>query len=250
MRVTLSEVAKGRRGEVLAPVSSVLETGRVTVLAADTDQGPSVLSLILAGRMRPSSGEIHADGGHSRRRLRRATALIDTPAVCEPAPTVALRTVVAEELLFARRRSDPIAVRRWLEEHGLAELGDRSMMHVPAMTRLRALVELALLRPGIEAVVLTSPERFGADVGELVALASEVAARGYAVAIVAGDTAARLAAEELALRGATPAAPDDQPPVPAAPEPAPAASSASADPAPRRSPFDEPAPKADAPRDR
>ncbi|CAG7844385.1 hypothetical protein USB125703_00615 [Pseudoclavibacter triregionum] len=193
MRVTLEGASKGRHGEVLAPTSCVLETGRVTVVATDTEQGPSVLSLVLAGRMAPTSGEIHADGGHSRRRLRRATALIDTPSVCEPAPTVTLRTVVAEELLFARLPAGPLAVGRWLDEHGLRELGDRTMMHIPGFTRLQALTELALLRPRIEAVVLTSPERFGTEVRELVGYAREVAARGFAVAIVCGETTARLA---------------------------------------------------------
>lgn len=203
MRATLHEVSKGRHGEILAPTSCTLASGQITVVDSDTDQGPSVLSLILAGRMRVTHGAIHLEGGHSRRRLRRSAALIDTPAVCEPAPTVRLRSVVEEELLFARRLATPLAAQRWLDEHELNDLGNRQMMNVPAMTRLHVLTELALERPGIELIVWTTPERHGTDLHEMIGYAQHVVARGYALAIVCGSTTAQIINNELAATPAT-----------------------------------------------
>lgn len=204
MRATLHQVSKGRHGEILAPTSCILESGKITVVGSDTDQGPSVLSLILAGRMRVNHGSIHLEGGHSRRRLRRVAALIDTPAVCEPAPTVRLRNVVSEELLFARRLSTPLAAQRWLDEHGFEEYAGRPMMNVPAMARLKVLTELALERPGIELIVWTTPERHGADLHEMLEYAKSVADRGYALAMVCGTTTERLALAALSHANAHP----------------------------------------------
>lgn len=197
MRATLHQVSKGRHGEILAPTSCILESGKITVVGSDTDQGPSVLSLILAGRMRVTHGSIHLEGGHSRRRLRRSAALIDTPAVCEPAPTVRLRSIVEEELLFARRLATPLAAQRWLDEHGFDEFAGRPMMNVPAMARLKVLTELALERPNIELVVWTTPERHGADLREMLDYANNVTERGFALAMVCGTTTERLAREAL-----------------------------------------------------
>lgn len=190
MRIELDAVSKGRGGSILAPTSLVIETGRVVLATAETEQRPSVLGLIASGRMRPSGGTAKIDGRRSARRLRRTAALIDAPDVNDPAPDVTVAGVVEEELMFAGRRSDPIAARRWLDEHGLRSLAGTPMAEVAADDRIRMLLELAALRPTVQALVLVSPDRHGGDPAHWWRIAQTFADRGYAVLVIAGVAAA------------------------------------------------------------
>ena len=56
--------------------------------------------------------------------------------------------------------------------------------------RLRLLTELALLRDGVEGLVLVSPDRHGGDPLEWWTLARGLADRGFAVLVIAGDASA------------------------------------------------------------
>jgi hypothetical protein len=202
VRIVLDGVSKGRDGGVLPATDAVVESGRVTLVTAETEQRPSVLGLIATGRMRPDAGGATVDGARSARRLRRATALVDAPDVNDPAPDVAVAGVVEEELMFAGRRADPLSARRWLDGHGMRHLARTPIGEVAADDRIRLLLELAALRRGIEALVLVSPDRHGGDPLHWWRLAEDFAARGYAMLVVAGTAAA------AALEAPTP------PPVP------------------------------------
>lgn len=197
MLVTLADVSKGRRGLALPSTSLVFRSGRATLAIAETEQRPTVLGLIATGRMRPDTGTVTIDGVSRPRDLRRRAALVDAPDVSEPAPNIALAGVVAEELMFAGLPADPLAARRWLDEHGLRHLSRVPIADVEPVDRLRVLLELAARRPGVDALVLVSPDRHGAEPSQWWPLAEEFAERGFAVLVIAGRTAAAVVAETV-----------------------------------------------------
>lgn len=186
MRVELDGVTKGRSAEDLPATSIHFSTGKVTLAVAETEQRPTVLGLIASGRMRPDSGTVTIDGKVDARSLRRRVALIDAPGVSDPDPGVPLVGVVAEELMFAGKRADPISTRRWLDEIGFRSLASTSMADIAPTTRLRVLCELAVLRPNVEAIVVTAPDRHGGQPLDWWNLLGEFADRGLAVLAVAG----------------------------------------------------------------
>lgn len=186
MRVELTTVAKGRNDEALPATSATFSTGNVTLAVAETEQRPTVLGLIASGRMRPDSGTVTIDGTSDARALRRRVALVDAPGVSDPDAGVPLAGVVAEELMFAGRRADPLSTRRWLEELGYRTLASTPIADIEPSTRLRVLCELAILRPGVEALVVTAPDRHGGPPLEWWNLLDEFATRGFAVLAVAG----------------------------------------------------------------
>ena len=207
MRVVLDAVGKGRREHALPATSAVFESGVATLVAAETAQRPTVLGLIASGRMRPDTGGVTLDDRTDASALRRRVALVDAPEVSEPEPDVTLAGVAAEELMFAGRRSDPVAVRRWLDEHGLEDEASVPVSNVDPAGRVRALCELAVLRKGVEAIVLVSPDRHGGEPAAWWAVAEDFAARGYAVLVIAGQASqgvARSSLVERAKRDETP----------------------------------------------
>jgi hypothetical protein len=103
--------------------------------------------------------------------------------------------VAGEELMFAGRPADPLSARRWLDEHDLRAYSRVPIGDVPATDRIRMLLELAVLRPGVDGLVLVSPDRHGGDPRAWWGLAQEFAGRGYAVLVIAGQAAANLLTE-------------------------------------------------------
>ncbi|MFH8251753.1 hypothetical protein ACH3VR_15400 [Microbacterium sp. B2969] len=195
MRVVLTDVSKGRDGIALPQTSVAFASCRVTLAIAETEQRPTILGLIASGRMRPDTGSVLIDGHKGAAALRRRVALVDVPDVSDPAPNVTVAGIVAEELMFAGRRSDPLAALRWLDETDARDLARVPIADVAPARRLRLLLELATLRDGVEGVVLVSPDRHGGDPREWWALAQEFADRGLAVLVVAGEASVMALAE-------------------------------------------------------
>ncbi|WP_431219152.1 hypothetical protein [Leifsonia xyli] len=198
MKVVLDQVAKGA---ALPATSAAFETGRAALARAETEQRPTVLGLIASGRMRPDDGSVTLDGTTDYGAMRRRIALIDAPDVSEPTADVTVSGIVAEELMFAGRASHPLAVSRMLRELNASEWARYAIGTVPPTVRIRLLAELALLRNGVDGLVLVSPDRHGGDPVEWWRLARELAGRGIAVLVVAGDaSAAAIAAASLVSR--------------------------------------------------
>lgn len=203
MKVVLDQVAKGA---ALPPTSATFESGRASLARAETEQRPTVLGLIASGRMRPDAGGVTIDGSTDYAAMRRRVALVDAPDVSEPASDVTVAGIVAEELMFAGRASHPVAVGRCLRDLGASEWARSAIGTVPPTVRIRLLAELALLRKGVDALVIVSPDRHGGDPVEWWRFAREVAARDTAVLVVAGDaSAAAIAAASLVERFDEPA---------------------------------------------
>jgi len=200
VRVVLDAVGKGRREHALPVTSTTYASGAATLVVAETEQRPTVLGLIASGRMRPDTGRAELDGRVDASALRRRVALVDAPEVSEPEPNVTLAGVVAEELMFAGRRSHPIAVQNWLADNGLAEAASLPVSNVDPADRVRALCELAVLRKGVEGFVLVSPDRHGGEPEAWWAIAEEFAGRGFAVLVIAGQASQRVAAQPVVER--------------------------------------------------
>ena len=190
MRIDLRGVRKGRRGQALPTTTIGFEAGRATLARAETEQRPTVLGLLAAGRMRADSGSVTIDGRADAGAIRRAIALVDAPGVSDPAPDITLAGVAAEELMFAGVPSNPVSVSRWLDDLGLRESARVPIANVDPIVRLRLLTELAILREGVEGLVLVSPDRHGGDPQEWWTLARGLADRGYAMLVIAGDASA------------------------------------------------------------
>jgi ABC-2 type transport system ATP-binding protein len=192
MLITLDAVTVGRGVSASVPALTLSAApGAPTVLAVETAERPMLVSLLLGGRLRPDSGRVLVDGLEDADELRRRTALVDTPVVAEPTAGLGLGGVLAEELAFAGRASTRRAVRAFIARHGLEEYADVPMRALPPTSRVRLFSELALLRVGVDALVVTSPERHGGDPAEWFALLAEIASRGKTVIVVTDATTAR-----------------------------------------------------------
>jgi hypothetical protein len=200
MRIDVTEVSKSS-GSALPLTSTSFSSGEVTLVPEETQLRPTVLGLIASGRMRPDTGAVTIDGDPDTAALRRRVALVDAPQVSEPALGVTLATVVAEELMFAGRAAGPGAVNAELHLLGALSWARTPIETVPATTRIRVLIELALLRHEVDAIVLTAPDRHGGDPLDWWRICRDVAAHGIAVLVIAGlASAAAIAAEELLIR--------------------------------------------------
>ena len=189
MQVSLRDVSKG----LALPTASVdYASGQSVVVVAETEQRPTVLGLIASGRMRSATGLVLIDGQEDASALRRRIALVDAPGVSDPAPDVTVAGVTAEELMFAGRTANPLAVRRWLDRAGYAALARVPIGDVSPRERIGLLLALTALRDGVEGIVLVSPDRHGGDPLEWKQLADTFAARGLAMLVIAGEAAASL----------------------------------------------------------
>ncbi|CAN5146578.1 hypothetical protein BH11ACT2_BH11ACT2_07090 [soil metagenome] len=183
--ITLTDAAIGSGlGAAVPPLTATIAPGAPAVLAVETDERPLLVSMLVGGRIRPASGSVLFDGTGDAHTPRHRTALVDTPFVAEPAPGVSLGIVVSEEFSFSRRSGGAKQVQRFLAEHGLADYARIEVRALPPAARVRIFSELALLRDGVDTLVITSPERHGGEPGEWFAYLSSVAERGITVVVV------------------------------------------------------------------
>ncbi|WOF24394.1 hypothetical protein N8K70_06925 [Microbacterium betulae] len=226
MRLSARGVSKGR---VLPETTVHARSGAVTVVPVEGGRRPTVLGLVLSGRMTPDTGEVTRDGEPDARALRRSVALVDAPDVSAPADDLALPVVLREELMFAGVRGTRGAVRRMLADEGLVGHRSTPMGELPADVRVRVLAETAVRREGVEALVIVSPDRHGGDPRDWYAVARDGADRGLAVVVLAGGAAVEalgaLVPDGLDghgqvhedVRPPAPVAADPTPPLPTAP---------------------------------
>ncbi|MGN6446241.1 hypothetical protein [Amnibacterium sp.] len=174
------------RTPALPPFSARLDAERAGVAVAEGDRGPMLASLIAAGRLVPDRGEVLLDGAADAAALRRAVALVDTPVVAEPAPSLPVRSVVREELRFAGRPSRGGDAEALLTALDLDRWSRAPILDLPPTDRIRLLLELAALRDGVRALVLTSPERHGGHAVGWRRIAEDLTARGLPVLVIGG----------------------------------------------------------------
>ena len=185
MRITLDEAAIGHGlGAEVPPLSVTVAEGAPTAIAVEGAERPLLVSVLLGGRTKNSSGRVLIDGREDPDELRRRTALVDTPWVAEPTAGIALATIVSEEFAFASLPTTGRAVKSFLAGLGLADYAGLPIRSLPAAQRTRMFCELAALRAGVEGLIVTSPERHGGLPEEWYGPLVEIAERGISVAIV------------------------------------------------------------------
>lgn len=193
MNIVLDAAAIGSGlGAEVPPLTLWAGPGVPTVVRVQTAERPMLVSMMLAGRIAANSGTIRVDDRIDADALRRHTALVDTPVVAEPTPGVGLIGVIAEELTFAGLPAGRRVVRAFLERHELLRFARVPMRALAPNDRVRLLCELALLRPGIRAIILTSPERHGGEPEKWYESLETIAARGITVVVVTDAVTADL----------------------------------------------------------
>ncbi|TWX34004.1 hypothetical protein ES689_15155 [Frigoribacterium sp. ACAM 257] len=190
MRLELDHVAVGTGpGAPLPELTVVADRFVPGFVAVETVDAPVLASLVAVGRMAPSSGHVTLDGSDDAGAIRASFALVDTPSVAEPFGSLTVAQVAREELALAGLRSDRASTALLLDEIGLAEHRGTRLQALPTELRVRLLCELAVLREGVQGLVLTSPERHGGDVVAWLAVVHDLVARGVTVLTITGYAA-------------------------------------------------------------
>jgi hypothetical protein len=187
MRLELDGVTVGEEPTPALPaIDAVLTDGAPTLVPVGSERGPMLASLIAGGRMRPDRGAVRLDGDADPDRIRRAVALVDTPMASEPTPAVPVGSVVREELRFAGRPASRQAVADLLDDLGIGAWRRAPITDLPPTDRIRLLLTLAAARPGVAALVLTSPERHGGPSAEWLGVVRSFTEAGTPVLVLGG----------------------------------------------------------------
>ncbi|WP_436496505.1 hypothetical protein [Actinokineospora sp. HUAS TT18] len=182
MEVVADRVAvTGAHGPLLAATSLRVGPGQLAVVAGDPYAGHTAFGLALTGRIAPSAGSIEPRAAE----LRKRSALVDAPGVTEPEPGLSVGDVITEELALGRV-SRGKSHRLLLDKHGLDQRA-RFESVAPAK-RLALLADL--VRPGVDLLVMDTPDRHSADTADWWPTALAQAQAGRAVVVLCGTAAA------------------------------------------------------------
>ncbi|MDN5896267.1 MAG: hypothetical protein L0H93_19880, partial [Nocardioides sp.] len=147
--------------------------------------GHTALALALAGRIPLDHGSVTLGDDTNITLLQRSVMLVDVPGVTEPEGTIALHTIVGEELAMAGQKASRGAVRHWLEQNDLADHHSSAMDDVPPLLRIIALSRLATMRAHSRFLVLAYPERHGVPPADWLHRGRQLASEGHGVLITA-----------------------------------------------------------------
>lgn len=187
MQVRADRVSlEGHHGTLLPPTSLTVGEGDLAIVHGEPGVGVTAFGLALAGRLKPTTGTVHAEGADGG--LPELVAVVDAPGVSEPDEALALRVVVGEELALAHRPAGKEDVAAWLAAHDAAPFAGTRFENLTPALRTRLLTELAAERKGVRVLVLDTPDRHTSDVGSWADLAREQAERGLAVVVLTATT--------------------------------------------------------------
>ncbi|MFK0040006.1 ABC transporter ATP-binding protein [Paenarthrobacter sp. NPDC090517] len=180
----------GRRDDLLPATSLQVRRGELLLVAGEGQDQRTALALALSGRMKPSNGVLSWDNTTKTKKIRLASALVDSPGVNEPEQHLSVRDLVTEDLsLIPRRYRGALLSKPWLKVNSFEDLAGLWIEQIPAARRLELLTALALADPATDLLVVDSPDRHSADASSwlprLQALASD-AGRPLAVVAVVG----------------------------------------------------------------
>ena len=104
------------------------------------------------------------DGNSKIKRLRLASALVDSPGVNEPEQHLSVGDLVTEDLaLIPRRYRGALLSKPWLKVNRFEDIAGLWTEQIPARRRVELLTALALANPGTDLLVVDSPDRHSAD---------------------------------------------------------------------------------------
>ncbi|MBB6406146.1 ABC transporter ATP-binding protein [Arthrobacter sp. AZCC_0090] len=154
----------GRRDDLLPPTSLEVRRGELLFVSGDGQDQRTALALALSGRMKPSKGVLSWDNSAKTKRVRAASALIDSPGVNEPEQHLSVRDLVTEDLsLIPRRYRGALLSKPWLKVNRFEDIAGLWIEQLPADRRLELLTALALADPALDLLVLDSPDRHSAN---------------------------------------------------------------------------------------
>ena len=154
----------GRRNDLLPPTSLEVRAGELLLVEGDGQDQRTALALTLSGRMKPSGGVLSWDGNSRIKRLRLASALVDSPGVNEPEQHLSVGDLVTEDLaLIPRRYRGALLSKPWLKVNRFEDIAGLWTEQIPARRRVELLTALALANPGTDLLVVDSPDRHSAD---------------------------------------------------------------------------------------
>ncbi|MFJ4171112.1 ABC transporter ATP-binding protein [Paenarthrobacter sp. NPDC089714] len=154
----------GRRTDLLPPTSLEAKRGELILISGEGQDQRTALALALSGRMKPSDGILSWDSTTKTKRIRLASALVDSPGVNEPEQHLSVRDLVTEDLsLIPRRYRGALLSKPWLKVNRFEDIADLWIEQLPAGRRLELLTSLALADPAIDLLVVDSPDRHSAD---------------------------------------------------------------------------------------
>jgi ABC-type hemin transport system ATPase subunit len=177
---------EGHHGTLLPPTSLTVGEGDLAIVHGEPGVGVTAFGLALAGRLKPTTGTVHAEGVDAA--LTELVAVVDAPGVSEPDDALPLHVVAGEELALAHRPAGKEDVARWLAEHDAAPFAGARFENLAPQLRTRLLAELAAERKGVRLLVLDTPDRHTSDVDSWAGLARELAGRGLAVVVLTATT--------------------------------------------------------------
>jgi hypothetical protein len=154
----------GRRADLLPPTSLTAGRGQLLLVSGGGQEQRTALALALSGRMKPGNGKLDWDGATKTRKIRSASALLDSPGVNEPEQHLSVRDLVTEDLaLIPRRYRGALLSKPWLKVNSFEDIAGLWIEQLPAARRLELLTALALADPAVDLLVLDSPDRHSAD---------------------------------------------------------------------------------------
>ena len=214
----------GRRGDLLPATSLQVRRGELLLVAGEGQDQRTALALALSGRMKPSNGVLSWDTTTKTKKIRLASALVDSPGVNEPEQHLSVRDLVTEDLsLIPRRYRGALLSKPWLKVNSFEDIAGLWIEQLPAARRLELLTALALADPATDLLVLDSPDRHSADpaawLPRLQALASD-AGRPLAVVAVVGALPDNWTGSAAVIGNSVTHPPEPEPePKPAEPKP-------------------------------
>ncbi len=122
------------------------------------------MALMLSGRMKPKSGTVTWNGHTSMNRLRRVSAVVDSPNINEPEAHLRIRDIVSEDLSLIPsppwRKPNP---KKWMERHGFSDIAHEWTDAVESVRMTDMLTQLAAENPQTKLLVVDSPDRHQED---------------------------------------------------------------------------------------
>ncbi|MDR4533891.1 ABC transporter ATP-binding protein [Glutamicibacter sp. PS] len=176
----------GRHGQLVDPTSLQVKLGELLVVQAGTQISRTALSLVLSGRMAPSTGSVAWNHSNKLASLRKHSALVDSPEINAPEQHLKVRDLVAEDLSLVpvplwRKRS----IDDWLDRNGFREVANEWLDSLDPLIRLQIMARLAAEYHEVRLAVFDSPERHGLDDADWLELLEGIAQDDETFAVVA-----------------------------------------------------------------
>lgn len=155
---------QGRHNELVPPTSLSVAPGEMLLIVGEPQIGRTAMALMLSGRMKPRTGTVTWNGHSSMNKLRKASAVVDSPNINEPEAHLKIRDIVSEDLSLIPspiwRRPNP---KKWMEEHGFSDIAHEWTDAVEPVRMTEMLTQLAAENRQTKLLVVDSPDRHQED---------------------------------------------------------------------------------------